>query len=192
MMTLEQVRDALIDEHGEAVDNRFILMAEAIDAHLGARDVVVSHEAIACLDYTKTGVPIVTWFKPLTPGKHEVFAQRVGNGPAIPDQQSIGFAIQFMEESIAGTKDDHELGGTCTCKERRAIAALRDLLPADPSSGESDEAAQLKAMAEHIAASACPSDDSRLEIAYAIARHLKLDGWPCAWETSGGVEVERG
>jgi len=44
-----------------------------------------------------------------------------------------------------------------------------------------DENALLKDIAERIAASACP-EDPRLEVAYAIARHLKLDGWPAAYE----------
>lgn len=38
---------------------------------------------------------------------------------------------------------------------------------------------QMQAVAERIAAS-CHPDDARLEIAYAIARNLSLDGWPCA------------
>jgi len=40
----------------------------------------------------------------------------------------------------------------------------------------------MKDLAEHLAASTSPNDDSRIEIAYAIARHLKLDGWPAAYD----------
>lgn len=46
----------------------------------------------------------------------------------------------------------------------------------------------LRAIAEHIAASATPSQEERLEVAYAIARYLKLD-WPSAYEPHGVTDA---
>lgn len=40
----------------------------------------------------------------------------------------------------------------------------------------------MRLVAERIAASTPPEDEARLGIAYAIARYLNLDGWPCAKE----------
>ena len=47
---------------------------------------------------------------------------------------------------------------------------------------------QMLAMANRIAESATPDEDSRLEVAYAIARHLDL-GWPAAKATAKATVI---
>lgn len=42
--------------------------------------------------------------------------------------------------------------------------------------------ATLRALADHIAQTYTGPEDTRIEIAHAIARHLGLEGWPSAWE----------
>lgn len=38
-----------------------------------AKDEAKGGEAVACLDYTTIGVPLVTWFKQMRPGKYDVY-----------------------------------------------------------------------------------------------------------------------
>lgn len=42
--------------------------------------------------------------------------------------------------------------------------------------------ATLRALADHIAQTYTGPEDTRIEIAHAIARHLGLEGWPSAWD----------
>lgn len=59
----------------------------------------------------------------------------------------------------------------------RVISGIKNLYLQEETESET-----LHRMADQIAASSCPEEASRLDIAYAIARHLKLH-WPAANKT---------
>src|SRR5665648_32462 len=116
-------------------------------------------------------------------------------GTQMTNETKTAPAGELMDTQIievAGVFALDALGITNTLRIARAIIAADRALVKRSGTQGTDENVRMLEMANLIAASACPEEESRLEVAYAIARHLRLD-WPAAQlDTFAERELRRG